>query len=301
MSKNTPAQDAVVCKPTKWFLWRALAMLAMFSVFAFLFFQDGMWGYREKNLHFYVHQAFVKAGTDFQEMQNEKADSKVPESEWKEFAAKQKVQLPEDAADVLPKDADTDMAWPDILVNGHALMSESGGQNGATTLWEQYTASMKDVEGKAWDIDPGEHPMDAGKIREQFIAMGVAMLLIAITLFFLIRTLSRSISADNEALYTQTGKRIPYTDMVRVDKRKWDSKGLALIYYTEGGEEKKAKIDGLVYGQFKAEDGAPAEKLFSKIMENFKGEVMEYVLVDEADDDESQESSSKVGDNSAEA
>lgn len=288
MSANLPTQDAVVCKPTKWFLWRALAMLVMFSVFAFLFFQDGMWGYREKNLHFYVHQAFVKAGTDFQELQNQ---GEITESAWKKFASAQKVALPEDAADILPKDSDIDMPWPDILVNGHALMLEKGGQNGAVKLWEDYTASMKEVEGKAWDIDPGEKPMKAGKIREQFIAMGVALLLISITLFYLIRTLRRSISADAEALYTQDGRRIAYSDMVRVDKRKWDTKGLALIYYRDGGEEKKAKIDGMVYGQFKEEDGAPAEKLFSRVMENFKGEVMEYVSAEETDNDHTEGSS----------
>lgn len=271
-------------------------MLAMFSVFAFLFFQDGMWGYREKNLHFYVHQSFVKAGMDFQKMENEAGDAKVSEAAWKEFAAKQQVALPGDAAEILPKDSELPIAWPDILVNGHSVMSEKGGQNGATKLWEEYTASMEEVEGKAWDIDPGEHPMAAGKIREQFIAMGVALVLIVITLFFLFRTMRRSISADDEMLYTQDGRKIPYADMVRIDKRKWDSKGLALIYYKEDGEEKKAKIDGMVYGQFKEDDGAPAEKLFSRIMKNFKGEVMEYVSADELDDDEIEGSSEESAD-----
>lgn len=262
-------------------------MLAMFSVFAFLFFQDGMWGYREKNLHFYVHQAFVKAGTDFQRMQN---DGEASEAGWKEFASAQKVAFPDDAAEILPKDRDIDMAWPDTLVDGYPVMAEKGGQSGAAKLWEDYTASMKEVEGKAWDIDPGEKPMHAGKIREQFIAMSVALALVAVTLFFLVRTMRRRISADGEALHTQDGRTIPYSDMVRVDKRKWDSKGLALIYYQDGGEEKKAKIDGMVYGQFKEEEGAPAEKLFSKVMENFKGEVLEYVSAGEADAEEGESS-----------
>ncbi|MGB0775675.1 MAG: hypothetical protein ACPGUY_07500, partial [Akkermansiaceae bacterium] len=58
----------------------------------------------------------------------------------------------------------------------------------------------------------------------------------------------------------------------------------------DGEEEKTAKIDGMVYGQFKEEDGAPAEKLFARVMENFKGEVIEYVEEDEEDEeDESEE------------
>ncbi len=88
--------------------------------------------------------------------------------------------------------------------------------------------------------------------------------------------MNRSISADEEALYSQDGIKIAYTDMERFDIRKWDSKGIALIYYKQGDEEKKAKIDGMVYGQFKEEDGAPAEKLFAHVMNRFKGEVIEY-------------------------
>lgn len=253
-------------------------MLVMFSVFAILFLQDGIWGYRDKNLQFFVHENFKKAGIEFQQMHDETGFS---EEKWQAHASAQTCQFPENAEAIMPKDADLAMPWPDSLVNGYALMSEKGGQNGASDLWKEYAGANK------WDIEPAEHPMEAHKIREQFIAAGVAGVLIAITLFFLFRTMSRSIKADDEALYTQDGKRIAYSDMVRIDKRKWDTKGLALVYYNDGGEEKKAKIDGMVYGQFKEEDGAPAEKLFSYVMERFKGEVIEYVDEQEAASEES--------------
>ncbi|MFK7911017.1 MAG: hypothetical protein AB8F34_10520 [Akkermansiaceae bacterium] len=278
MSEVTPSPEAPVCKPTKWFLWRALAMLAMFSVFAILFFKDGMWGYREKNLHFYVHAAFTQAGKDFQELQNK---DEATDTNWKEFASEKKVVFPDDAADVLPRDAELEMAWPDELVNGFELLKEKGGQPGAARLWENFTSDRE------WDAETEEKPFKKGKITEQFWAMGVTGVLIAITLFFLIRTMSRKISADEEALHTQDGRRIAYADMVRIDKRKWDTKGLALIYYNDGEEEKKAKIDGMVYGQFKEEDGAPAEKLFAYVMERFKGEVIEYADLDEEPDEDS--------------
>ena len=160
-------------------------------------------------------------------------------------------------------------------------MKDKGGQNGANELWEDYTSE------KGWPSETAEHPYDAGDIKGQFIAAGVALSLIAVTLFILIRTLRRTIEADDEALYSQDGRKVLYADMTRVDKRKWDTKGIALVYYNDGGEEeKKVKVDGMVYGQFKEEDGAPAERLFSRVMENFKGEVLEYVDV-EPDEDES--------------
>ena len=90
------------------------------------------------------------------------------------------------------------------------------------------------------------------------------------------KNLSRSIKVDDVALYPQEGGKVPYENMLRIDKRKWDNKGMAIVYYKEGGSEKKTKIDGMVYGQFKEENGAPAEKLFAKVLTNFKGEVLDY-------------------------
>jgi hypothetical protein len=88
------------------------------------------------------------------------------------------------------------------------------------------------------------------------------------------------------------GSEIPFAAMRKIDKRKWDAKGLAVIHYEEDGETKKAKVDGMVYGQFKEEDGAPAEVLFAQIMENFKGEIVEFVS-DDDDDDEGEEETKK--------
>lgn len=286
-SSPAPNSEKIVCKPTQWFLWRVLAMLLMFTVFAVLFLQDGIYGYRDKNLHYFVHKTFVQAGTEFQDKQ---AEGALSEADWKAYAGVQTCLFPENGAEILPKDADLKMPWPAALVDGYAIMAEKGGQNGANKLWEDYTAE------RGWDVEAADHPMEANKITEQFIAAAVAFALILGTLFILIRTIRRTIEADAEFLYTQDGRRIAYADMVRVDKRKWDTKGLALVYYEEGGEEKKAKIDGMVYGQFKEEDGAPAERLFSRVMENFKGEVLEYVEDEDDEEESSQESNSDEGD-----
>lgn len=253
-------------------------MLVMFVVFAVLFFKDGMWGYREKNLQFYVHEAFVEAGKSFQKFQNK---GELTEKKWKEHAAAQKVPFPDDAAEVLPRDTDLSMKWPEEIAAGYQVMHEKGGQTGAAKLWEDYSGARE------WSSEVEEKAFKKNKINEQFIALTVTGVLIVITLFFLIRTMCRSISVDEEALYTQDGKTIPYTDMLRIDKRKWDTKGIALVHYRVNDAEKVAKIDGMVYGQFKEEDGAPAEKLFAYVMERFKGEVIEYADVDE-DDSENQ-------------
>ena len=96
--------------------------------------------------------------------------------------------------------------------------------------------------------------------------------------------------ADDEAYYSPDGKKILFSKMTQIDKRKWETKGLATISYTdEKGETAKAKVDGMVYGQFKEEDGAPAEALFQHILANFEGELIE--LVEEDEDEEAEEES----------
>ncbi|MDB4480727.1 hypothetical protein N9040_10230, partial [Akkermansiaceae bacterium] len=56
-------------------------------------------------------------------------------------------------------------------------------------------------------------------------------------------------------------------------------------------------IDGMVYGQFKEEEGAPAEALFQKVLENFEGELIE--LVDENENEEANDMDSEGDDEGA--
>lgn len=272
MTNDNKSQEMLICKPTKWFLWRALAMLAMFSVFTVLFIKDGKSGYREKNYRFYMYESFKDAGVKFEEM---KAAGGLTEAKWKEFVSSQTMSVPEGRLNTLPEGEDFGLNLPDDLANGYDVLNAQEGQQGVVELWRKFSGA------KGWSDDPGDKAYDKDNIKNQFIAAGVTGGLILIVLFFLIRTMLRSIKADDKALYSQGGQTIPYSDMTRIDKRKWSNKGVATVYYEKNGEEKKAKIDGMVYGQFNEEDGAPAEKLFSHILKNFKGEILEYEAVEE--------------------
>jgi hypothetical protein len=53
----------------------------------------------------------------------------------------------------------------------------------------------------------------------------------------------------------------------------------------------------MVYGQFKEENGAPAEALFQYILVNFEGELIELVVDDDDDEaDNLSEASDEEGD-----
>ena len=59
---TSTVKDELKCRPTKWFVWRALMIMLMLVVFLVLFLQDGLTGYREKNLQFYIYENFKSAG-----------------------------------------------------------------------------------------------------------------------------------------------------------------------------------------------------------------------------------------------
>ncbi len=261
---STPEQ--IICKPTPWFTLRAFAMLAMFGVFSVLFYIDGTTGYRKKNLTYYTHASFQQASDKFASMNSE---GKLTPGEWKEFAEAQIVSLPKDTS-VMPVDTEIPLPWPAILADFEKVKPLQ-----PHLLWQEYSAE------KQLSNDAPEQPFDAGKIREQIIVFYICIGLTLITLFFLVRTMLRSIRADNEALTTVKKQRIPYADMKTLDLRKWDTKGLALIEYDGASGSGSARIDGLTYGGFKKEKDEPAERLMQKVRENFSGEIIEYTTVSE--------------------
>jgi hypothetical protein len=251
----------ILCKPTRWFIFRALVMLLMFGTFAVLFFRDGATGYRKKNEIFYLHKAFQKASAEFSEM--DKGAILTPEA-WKDYASRQWVDLPADRAE-LPAAMPKALPWPPILHHYERMKSEQW-----NVLWREYTKS------RGLDESAPADPYDSRKIKEQWWVFWGCAALALTSAYFLVRTLRRSISADAEAVTDQLGRRVPYADLQTIDLRKWDTKGLAFIDYEGASGKGRLRIDGLTYGGFKHDDGEPAEKLMQLIRSRFSGEVIEY-------------------------
>ncbi len=252
---------SIHCKPTAWFLLRAVVMLLMFGVFAVLFYIDGSTGYRKKNYNFYLHKTFEAANNEFAKMNS---SGSLDAAAWKNFAVKQSVAFPEDVS-ILPADLKLPMPWPEILQDHQKMKPLQW-----NLLWSEYTKQQ------GLDIQPPEHPYDARTIREQWIFFYICSALTAIAAFFLVRTLRRSISADGESITTQQGKRVLFSDLKTLDLRKWETKGLAFIDYEDNSGKGRIRIDGLTYGGFKKEAGEPAEQLMQHIRKHFSGEVIEY-------------------------
>lgn len=257
----TSTPDSIVCKATPWFIFRALVMLLMFGGFSAWFYYDASIGYRKKNLVFHLHQTFEHASGEFSRMNHE--GNLTPEA-WTAHAAQQQVRFPEDSS-VLPADLKLPMPWPEVL-HDYERMKPLQWKN----LWLEYSGA------NGLPASPGEEPYDARKIAEQWIGTWVCMAITATVLFFLLRTLGRSIRADSEGITTQQGRRIPYPALKTLDLRKWETKGLAFIDYEDATRKGRIRIDGLTYGGFKKDDGEPAERLMQLIRSRFSGEILEY-------------------------
>ena len=254
----------IICKATRWFIFRVLVMLLMFSVFAVLFYVDGSTGYRKKNEAFYLRRAFLKANNEFSKMNQ---DGKLTPEAWKKFALQQWVDLPQDRS-VLPVGQLLPMQWPDILHDYERMKPMR-----VNLLWREYTK----LNGMH-EATPDE-PYDARKIKEQWVVFWICSGLSLGAAFVLLRTLRRTISADADAITDQRGRRVPYADLKSLDLRKWETKGLAFVDFEGSAGSGRLRIDGLTYGGFRKEDGQPAEMLMQLLRSRFSGVVIEYAPV----------------------
>lgn len=260
--------DRIVLRPTRWFLLRAGAMLAMFAVFGGWFLYDWKVGYPKKNLAYALHATFERAGREFSDLN---AGGALTPSEWERFVAGQAVALPEGAG-LLPPGTPQPMPWPELL-RDHGRMAADGWHK----LWLEFSAAQR------MDAKPPEHPSvpgkvayDAKKLREQQAMGAVCSLLALAAAFVLVRTLRRTIEIDADGLKASDGRRIGFRQFDRLDKRKWKTKGLAYAWFDDGGTQRRVRIDGLAYGGFRQEDGEPAERLMRRLEANFTGELIDY-------------------------
>lgn len=84
------------------------------------------------------------------------------------------------------------------------------------------------------------------------------------------------LKADGISFTSPKGDRVLFSSAHRVDKRKWDNKGLAYVHYKDEKEkDQRAVIDDLKFGG--------ADKILERLLENFEGELVERVSTESAE------------------
>ena len=224
----------------------------------------------EANYRLIMYRTFEQAQELFESYQKEGKSA----ADWNLLASNHDIAFTEDRS-IVPT-SKQDEKWPAILSDYDRYYElakgdlESGVEVNDPYLWKEYTSENKMGQKPKSDF------YQRKQVDEQlYIAIGCLVVAGLIPLLALFMK-KRFMAVDENAYYAPNGKKVLYTDMFRLDKRKWDTKALATISYKEGEGTEKVKIDGFVYGGVDKAEGEPAQKLFDVIMANFKGELIEF-------------------------
>lgn len=141
------------------------------------------------------------------------------------------------------------------------------GVDGEPPRWVSYAAQ------NGWEEEPKLYSQR--EIDEQFWFAYGCMAAALITVVILLKNRGKQLRGESDHWVTPEGLKISYTDVFRVDKRKWEHKGLAYVWHKSGGSEKRAVIDDLKF--------SGADKVLERLLGCFSGELIEKVSEPAAD------------------
>lgn len=136
------------------------------------------------------------------------------------------------------------------------------GSEGEPPKWVSHAAQ------NGWDEDPKLY--SEREIAEQFWFGYGCIAGALITGVVLLLNRSKTLRAEADHWTTPEGIKIAFSDVFRIDKRKWEHKGLAYAWHrTQSGGEKRAAIDDLKF--------AGADLVLTRLLSRFSGELIEKV------------------------
>lgn len=115
------------------------------------------------------------------------------------------------------------------------------------------------AKGRGWIPEPPEKFYAPEDIRGQYTYGTLAMLAGAIIFAYWATQVRRTLRTDEEAVYPTPGRRVPFHAITGVDKKKWDSKGIAKVSYELDGKEGRFTVD-----DYKFETG-PTRRILEEI------------------------------------
>ncbi len=151
------------------------------------------------------------------------------------------------------------------------------GNDGKAPRWASYAAQH------GWPESPKKYTEK--EVEEQFWWGGGTLLVSLIVGSLILLNRNKTLQIGAESWVTPQGQTVRFADVHRVDKRKWDVKGLAYAWYKENGQgsEKKAVIDDLKFSH--------AHVLLERLLANFRGELIEKVKDDTEEESDSSDPS----------
>jgi len=105
------------------------------------------------------------------------------------------------------------------------------------TQWPAY------AKERGWSEVPEHKLLKRDDIIGQFAFGGLAAVLGAITLAYWAMQKGRVVKTDAEAVHTPSGRRVPFSAITGIGKKKWDAKGLATVRYEIEGQKGEFELD----------------------------------------------------------
>jgi hypothetical protein len=102
-------------------------------------------------------------------------------------------------------------------------------------------------------FDPGK-PKTEAEITVQFYMMAVCGVAGLLVLTKVLRSLGRWVEMDNAGLRSNRGQAVQFDQIRKIDKKKWDNKGIAKVHYQENGRAKVFTLDDFVYDRPTTDD-----------------------------------------------
>ena len=107
--------------------------------------------------------------------------------------------------------------------------------------WEKYAAS------RGWTTEVPHKRHETSDLVIQYIFAGTFGAIGIFSLIFWLRARKLTIRSDAEAVFTPSGKCVPYGSITQIDRRKWKSKGLATVFYSLDGAKGRFVLDDAKY------------------------------------------------------
>jgi hypothetical protein len=107
--------------------------------------------------------------------------------------------------------------------------------------WEKYCAA------KGWTTEVPHERFGTSKINAQYVCAGVACAIGVFSLIYWLRAKKAVIRSETDAVITPSGRRVNYANITRIDLRKWSSKGLATVSYSDDGTKGRFVLDDAKY------------------------------------------------------
>ncbi len=124
--------------------------------------------------------------------------------------------------------------------------------------WPAYARS------RGWVEEPPEKLYGRADIIGQYVVGWIATILGILLLVYWFTQKGRLLQADDEAVITASGTRVPFDSITSVNRQKWESKGIARVRYSLDGRKGEFIVDDYKF------DTDPTRQIFEKIEERLK-------------------------------